>query len=68
MPAACDVEFVRVNCAKLLGALREEAHAWLRGIAGLMRDADGPVAQVRSVWGAAARLPSPVRCIHSFVL
>lgn len=68
MPTACDVEFVRVNCAPLLGALREEAHAWLRGIAGLMREVDGPVAQVWSVWGVAARPPSPVGCMHSFVL
>lgn len=46
-----DIDFVRINCKPLLESMKEEAAAWLRGLAGIMREQEGPVKQVRDPWG-----------------
>ncbi len=47
MPQTTDIEFVRINCAPLMAAMRDEANAWLHGICSIMRSIDATLQQVR---------------------
>jgi hypothetical protein len=46
MPPLNDIEFVRVNCSPLLGAMKDEAIAWLHSIGSMMRSFEQPIYQV----------------------
>ncbi|PRW56454.1 flagellar inner arm dynein 1 heavy chain alpha [Chlorella sorokiniana] len=55
----CDVLFIRVRCSTLAAAVRVEAQAWVRGIAGVL--AEGDAAQLEALQQQAAGLLATVQ-------